>query len=184
MRNTLRRIAFGVLATGMVATMAMTASTTAASAAVVAHRTETASLQPALTWPLVRRGDFGPRVVKIQFLLNQHGIHVKVDGKFGPRTQAAVRLFQKRSGLFPDGIVGPLTWGRLIVTVRRGSRGFAVKAVQFELRFVYGYRFVNVDGVFGPLTEWAVKLFQRRFGLFPDGIVGPFTWNALVVNEA
>jgi peptidoglycan hydrolase-like protein with peptidoglycan-binding domain len=36
-----------------------------------------------------------------------------------------------------------------------------------------------VDGIFGPLTEAAVKEFQQGSGLAVDGIVGPLTWAAL-----
>jgi peptidoglycan hydrolase-like protein with peptidoglycan-binding domain len=183
MRNTLRRIAFGVLTTGMVATMAMGASTTAASAAVSAHTTVAASSHHKLYWPIVRKGDHGPRVIKIELLLRQHGIHVKVDGKFGRQTERAVRIFQKIHHIFPSGVVGPRTWECLIVTVWKGSFGPAVVAVQFELRYVYGYKFVKVDGKFGQQTLWAVRLFQKRFHIFPDGVVGPRTWNALVVHE-
>jgi peptidoglycan hydrolase-like protein with peptidoglycan-binding domain len=183
MRNTLRRIAFGVLATGMVTTMAMGATTIAASASVTAPSTVAAAQHPGLIWPVVKKGDRGPRVVKIQYLLNQHRIHVKVDGKFGRETERAVKLFQKRHHIFPSGVVSAKTWEKLIVTVRKGSRGPAVAAVQFELRFVYGYKFVVVDGKFGQQTEWAVKLFQKRFHLHPDGVVGARTWNALVIHE-
>jgi peptidoglycan hydrolase-like protein with peptidoglycan-binding domain len=183
MRNTLRRIAFGVLTTGMVATMAMGATTTAASASVAAPSTVAAAQHHKLIWPVVRIGDRGPRVVKIQYLLNQHGIRVKVTGKFDFKTKLAVKFFQKKHHIFPSGIVGARTWECLIVTVRKGSFGPAVAAVQFELRFVYGYKFVKVDGKFGQQTLWAVRLFQKRFHIFPDGVVGPRTWNALVIHE-
>ncbi|MDO0930781.1 peptidoglycan-binding protein [Streptomyces sp. DG2A-72] len=37
----------------------------------------------------------------------------------------------------------------------------------------------DVDGIYGPLTEAAVKRLQQRAGLVVDGIVGPHTWGAL-----
>jgi peptidoglycan hydrolase-like protein with peptidoglycan-binding domain len=37
----------------------------------------------------------------------------------------------------------------------------------------------DVDGIFGPLTQRAVKRFQDREGVVVDGIVGPRTWQAL-----
>lgn len=185
MRNTLRRFAVGVLTTGMIATMAIGASAGAASAAVSARGAAAVAEMPppALVWPVVHKRDHGLRVVKIQLLLIQHGIQVKVDGKFGLQTELAVRFFQKRNGIFPSGIVGAKTWEKLIVTIRKGSRGPAVSAVQIELKFMYGFRSLTVDGVFGHQTEWAVKLFQKRYRLFPDGVVGPSTWNALVVHD-
>lgn len=36
-----------------------------------------------------------------------------------------------------------------------------------------------VDGVYGPNTARAVKRLQDKAGLFPDGVVGPHTWQAL-----
>jgi transcriptional regulator with XRE-family HTH domain len=37
----------------------------------------------------------------------------------------------------------------------------------------------DVDGIFGPLTQQAVKRAQQRAGLVVDGIIGPHTWKAL-----
>ncbi|MFJ8634750.1 peptidoglycan-binding protein [Streptomyces sp. NPDC093568] len=36
-----------------------------------------------------------------------------------------------------------------------------------------------IDGIFGPLTEGAVRRAQQRAGLVVDGIIGPHTWKAL-----
>ncbi|MCL6453539.1 MAG: peptidoglycan-binding protein [Alicyclobacillus sp.] len=65
------------------------------------------------TDPTIQRGATGAAVVKLQKLLNQHGAKLKVDGIFGPATQAAVRNFQGAHHLTMDGIVGPQTWGAL-----------------------------------------------------------------------
>jgi len=64
-------------------------------------------------------------------------------------------------------------------TVRRGSRGAAVKTLQQRLNAL-GYGWLTVDGIFGAHTDSAVRTFQRKHrGLAVDGIVGPKTWAAL-----
>lgn len=58
-------------------------------------------------------------------------------------------------------------------TVRRGSRGDTVVAVQRALE-------ITADGIFGPGTEAHVKEWQAAKGLVADGIVGPKTLSALL----
>ena len=63
-------------------------------------------------------------------------------------------------------------------TLERGSKGDDVTDLQealIELDFKPG----AVDGVFGVLTESAVKSFQVWAMLASDGIVGPLTWEKL-----
>ena len=38
---------------------------------------------------------------------------------------------------------------------------------------------VTVDGIFGNATEQAVLAFQNTFGLSPNGVVGPITWDRI-----
>jgi murein L,D-transpeptidase YcbB/YkuD len=146
----------------------------------------TAAISP---WPLVREGDQEHPVQTLQYLLRARGHNVTVDGIFGPVTAAAVRAFQQQEGLAVDGIVGPATWSALIITVRRGSQGDAVRGVQeeFQFRNLSGdpNQGLQVDGIFGPETDAAVRGFQQALhqdipSVAVDGIVGPVTWQALV----
>jgi peptidoglycan hydrolase-like protein with peptidoglycan-binding domain len=140
-------------------------------------------------WPLVRQGDQHHPVETLQYLLRARGHNLTVDGIFGPVTGAAVRAFQQQKGLAVDGIVGPATWSALIITVRQGSQGDAVRGVQqeFQFRNLSGdpNQGLQVDGIFGPKTDAAVRGFQQALhqeipSVTVDGIVGPVTWQALV----
>jgi zinc D-Ala-D-Ala carboxypeptidase len=192
MGNFQRKAVLGMAAAitaGAAAFMAMgpAHAATAASATPAAQAMHAVRVAPelsaAIAWPTVMQGAVGERVYAIQYLLNAHGARLATDGHFGPATAAAVRSFQSRSHLQADGQVGPLTWARLIVQVKQGNTGSAVSAVQHNLRFAYGYTSVGVDGQFGPITNSAVRSFQARFRIGVDGIVGPSTWNALIVHE-
>jgi peptidoglycan hydrolase-like protein with peptidoglycan-binding domain len=107
-----------------------------------------------------------------------------VDGIFGPLTESAVKAFQQSHALTADGVVGPLTWPRLVVQVKLGSNGDAVRGVQEVMRFHDQSDGeappIHVDGIFGPRTDQWVRGFQTAVGTASDGIVGPITWRALV----
>jgi peptidoglycan hydrolase-like protein with peptidoglycan-binding domain len=141
---------------------------------------------PPRSFPVLARGDSGQPVRDVQYLLRAHGQSLTVDGNFGPRTQAAVLIFQDQQHLTANGMVNDATWRALLITVRRGSTGDAVRAVQSEFQFrnLSGdpSRGVQVDGVFGPRTEQAVRGFQGALGLTVDGVVGPQTWNQLITG--
>lgn len=59
-----------------------------------------------------------------------------------------------------------------------GQAGPDVAEVQCLLRRA-GFSPGDLDGIYGPLTERAVKRVQKRAGLVVDGIIGPHTWKAL-----
>jgi murein DD-endopeptidase MepM/ murein hydrolase activator NlpD len=56
--------------------------------------------------------------------------------------------------------------------IKRGSRGEDVIYMQTKLG-------LKADGIFGPLTHWAVIDFQKDNGLKADGIIGPITWKVI-----
>lgn len=67
-------------------------------------------------------------------------------------------------------------------TLRSGSRGDPVKLLQ-RLLNAQGAALAE-DGIFGKLTEQAVRDYQRRRALTVDGVVGPMTWRALTQEAA
>ncbi|NWF63685.1 MAG: peptidoglycan-binding protein [Chloroflexi bacterium] len=134
-----------------------------------------------VVWYSFKQGDSAQQVNVIQYLLRHHGYtNLAVDGMYGAETNQKVRNFQNKSGITDEeNMVGPETWEQLIVTVSQGSAGEAVKALQFILNNQYGYT-LEVDGIFGALTAEAVKDFQSKHGLTPNGVADPLTWQKLV----
>ena len=178
-----------VLAAGTIAAgVTIPASTAAAAprATVAAASLQSAKLQP---WPVLRQGknsDWPPVTVRsLQYLLRAHGAKVTVDGVFGAKTTAAVVSFQRAHHLTADGVVGGTTWSALIVTVKFGSAGPAVRAVQDQANFRNGKSgfTLGVDGIYGQLTAVWVAAFQFVAGLNPDGVAGLRTWQALVTES-
>ena len=138
-------------------------------------------------WPVVQNGSQGHPIRTLQFLLRARGHNLTVDGIFGPATEAAVKAFQTSQGMAADGKVSPQTWTALIIQVKKGSSGDAVRGVQEEFQFRASEpgQGLQVDGIFGPQTDSTVRGFQHALSLdipsvVVDGIVGPITWQALV----
>jgi peptidoglycan hydrolase-like protein with peptidoglycan-binding domain len=143
--------------------------------------------------PIIKLGSKGEAVKHAQQALISRGYTpLDDDGIFGPITRNRVIWYQLNrsvgeywafsSPLDVDGIVGPQTWFRLDPpTVKKNSHNNAVYLLQ-EILKVYAnpdYDPGPVDGIFGPLTEAAVKNYQADYGLAVDGVVGRQTWSAL-----
>lgn len=72
--------------------------------------------------------------------------------------------------------------------LRMGNRGTKVSNLQKCLNYL-GFlgkdlKKLTVDGIFGPMTEFALKDFQRRCGLVRDGVYGPLTKNKMDIEIA
>lgn len=134
---------------------------------------------------------------------------VDEDGIFGEETRASLEAFQRKYGLPVTGTATPETWARLFneylasveertrpdpvfifprhpadFSVGRGDENIYVAIIQLLLREVitlYGEDAdqLPIDGVFGDVTETAVKDFQRIHRLPEDGRVDRITWNRL-----
>lgn len=67
--------------------------------------------------PVLKKGSKGDSVKALQILLKGYGYSLGkwgVDSSFGGDTENAVEAFQKANGLDADGVVGPLTWAKLL----------------------------------------------------------------------
>ena len=69
-----------------------------------------------------KRGSKGKKVRSIQEWLCLHGFHICIDGIFGPATENAVLQFQEKESIEVDGIVGKITFARLILPMTNAIR--------------------------------------------------------------
>lgn len=143
-------------------------------------------------------GSSGSKVKTLQQRLISLGwLSGTADGQYGGATQAAVKAFQTKMGLWADGIAGPDTLEKLYSssakssstpassigeTLEEGMSGSAVRALQKRLKEL-GYLSGSVDGDFGSATKTAVVAFQRNNGLTADGKAGTATLNKLYEED-
>lgn len=86
------------------------------------YKAETSDIKPNKTYVDVKaerlvEGSTGNAVKVLQTLLIADGCgSFMVDGVFGDKTLAAVKKFQEKRGIGVDGIVGAITWGKLLGT--------------------------------------------------------------------
>ncbi len=127
-------------------------------------------------------------VAALQVALRARGLYAgTVDGVQGPSTANALIAFQRKAGLEPDGVAGPLTRAALgrfagpdlgARALALGSVGWDVAELQFLLAW-HGFPSGRFDGVFGAHLEAAVRRYQRFAGLPVVGVAGPATIAAL-----
>ena len=100
---------------------------TTTSPATTTTRTTTTAKSPATSGVAAptatsKPGDSGAQVKQLQRALAQLGdAPGKIDGDYGPLTQAAVVRFQKASKLVTDGVFGPLTLNALKTALRKNG---------------------------------------------------------------
>lgn len=158
--------------------------------------------------PSLKVGSKGAQVSALQSALNGLGATLTVDGDFGAKTDAAVKAFQRANGLLVDGVVGPVTAGKINsgsathigapaagpapadpaapATPGRltGNPPLHEGARGDSVRTLQTQLNINgahltVDGDLGNRTDAAVRAFQTANGIPADGMVGPATANML-----
>lgn len=131
--------------------------------------------------------------------------HVIPDGFYGPKTAAAVRDFQQKNQLRPNGAANTATWNALVEAyleevvpplnaivlfpagVSRyslGDKGAGVYLIQGILQAIQSVFSqlppLQASGVFDNATAHAVEEFQKLTCLEPSGEVDAATWNRLI----
>ena len=188
----LKKIIISTTLAAIVATSGIAASAGSASAS------NEGSTISSTAFTAIRIGARSSAVREMQLALMAKGVSVPggADGIFGPATEAALKSFQKKSGLKATGVLtrrtarklGMLGSGSGTVRVTRideskvikiGHTGEQVKLVQNAL-IIAGISVPGgADGVFGPATQSAVKTFQKAKDLAQTGEVNRGTAKAL-----
>ena len=119
-------------------------------------------------------------VQKLQHYLNfNYAARRTVDGIAGSNTKKALlAALQTEWKIDPDGIFGPKTERAANKNVvGRGCCGETVRLLQMLL-ICAGYK-LTADGIFGSKTENALRTYQKKTALAPDGLAGKNTFKKL-----
>jgi len=82
----------------------------------------------------------------------------------------------------PDGMAFAI-WRGLVAGLNKvQARPLLQKGSEYrnEVSYLQSLLGIRADGIFGPITEGAVRKFQKEAGIQADGIVGPKTWGKLI----
>lgn len=126
----------------------------------------------------IRHQDTGDLVKAAKYLTGYSERKAATD-TFDAEFVAFVCSWQGKNGLTADGIIGPLTWGKIAsnaptCSTAKNKTSAATCAVQL---LVGG---LTVDGIYGSNTKKGVAAYQSANKLTADGICGPKTWAALI----
>ena len=124
-----------------------------------------------MSFTTLKNGSKGDMVKALQYILG-----INADGKFGSKTEAAVKQFQQINNLEADGKAGKQTFTVIVnqaPTLRAGSTGAYVYALETLLTTM------KLDGVYEQDEIEHVKTYQASQNLTIDGIVGKKTYSAL-----
>ena len=130
--------------------------------------------------------DVQQRLVSLGYKISKSELDASL---FGNATRKAVRAFRSQQGLPAGDTVDDATWVELVdETYKLGDRtlylrlpyfrGADVSHLQTTLN-VLGFSCGQVDGLYGPHTETAVREFQANMGILADGMAFQDTFDAI-----
>lgn len=120
---------------------------------------------------LSRIGSTGQEVINIQTRLKSWGYYsASVDGIYGSRTAAAVKSFQRKNGLTPDGIAGPATLRKIGLPAGNTSSGSSSNNKTLLAMVINGE--ARGESYEGQVAVGAVVLNRVKHSSFPNTIAG------------
>lgn len=123
---------------------------------------------------------------EVQSRLKKWGYYTgAVDGINGPKTKAAVKKFQQRYGLTPDGIVGPLTAAKMGLSVSKTASSSNYNSNDRYLLAKVIYAEARGESYTGQVAIAAVVLNRVEDSRFPNTIAGVIyqPWAFTAVND-
>jgi len=140
--------------------------------------------------------------IMMQVVLKSYGYYEgNIDGLFGSISKNALIQFQSQNNIAADGLIGSQTCKLLLkksdiikkvntkisnkVSKKSNSENNYSQEIydaQLKLKEL-GLYTSSLDGINGPGTKKALKNFQSKSGLSPDGVIGPLTLAALEKGE-
>ena len=122
---------------------------------------------------LSKYGSQGEEVRQIQTKLKRWGYYNgNVDGIFGSKTLAAVKLFQKKNGLTVDGIAGSKTLAAMGITNTSNSSGSTSNSSNVNLLAHLIYGEARGESYIGQVAVGAVIMNRVKSSSFPNTIAG------------
>lgn len=121
---------------------------------------------------IIKRGSKGEIVQAIQQRLD-----IVADGDFGPKTEAAVKLFQQEKGMHVDGLVGPKTLQALGINIEEliTTDGSEAKAATEEGLCIQNAFLDKGEYIHGPTDKFFVFLHHTAGGNNPFATIR--NWN-------
>lgn len=123
---------------------------------------------------VIKQGSKGETVKKIQQKLKNWGYYSgTVDGIFGAKTTAAVKLFQKKNGLTVDGVVGAKTLAALGISAASSSgatSSYSSSDVNLLAHLIYGE--ARGETYVGQVAVGAVVMNRIKSSSFPNTMAG------------
>ena len=125
-------------------------------------------------------GDYASLRQAQQRLIDLGFLHGRADGAYGPQTEAALRDYQQQAGLDASGHLDRATLDALTHVDPASATAKDVQQRLIDLGYLDGY----ADGIIGPRSTDAMKLFQRLNNLSVNGKADRATLETLFSSDA